>query len=182
MHRRKPEREELNVKRLAVVLVVSVLLAACQSPEGGVMNKVMVDFGLKEKPEGYKTGSDRVFERMNTVGAAEMKRMNQEAQHGTVKFQKDGDLRGKYYKEVKVYEGYYPADVQPISRAAMEQGYAGYVEYAYRLYQSERKNTNTEAAAASANIATDITGRDSFKYTFGVSGDWSGGKGEKARR
>ena len=168
------------MRKTCFAALICMALISCQTPEGGVLNKVLTDFGLREKPEGYVSESDKVFEALNGVGGVEMKRMNTELQHGTVKFQKDGELKGKYYKEVKVYESYYPVDAQKVNRSGESlAGFEGYLEYAYRMYQSPRKDSGTEAEAATAGIPTDETGRDKFRYTFTPSGEWNGSKGEK---
>jgi hypothetical protein len=158
--------------------MVCALLCSCE----GTVDKVMADFGLKARPEGYVSGSDKVMQRLDSVGAMEMKRMNMEQQRGGVKFQKENEVRGKYYKEVKKYESYVPTDAQAINRASLsESGYVGYLDFTYRMYQSERKPTSAEAAAESANIPTDVTGRETYRYTFSSSGEWNGSKGERAR-
>lgn len=169
--------------RMLAVPVMLLLLCSCQSSPDEVMNKVLVDFGLREKPEGYVSGSDMVFKRLDAVGSAEIKRMNLAEQHGAVKFQQDGGLRGKYYKEVKVYERYFPKDVQAVSRSSVgETGYVGYLDYEYRMYQSPRVDTSAEAAAATADVPTDVTGRDTYRYTFSGGGEWNAAKGEKVRK
>lgn len=164
--------------RLGAAVIACGLLCSC----AGTVDKVMADFGLKERPEGYVSGSDRVMEELSTVGAVEMKRMNSAQQQGEVKFQREGDFRGKYYKEIKKYVGYVPLDAQATNRASLnESGYTGYLEFTYRIYQSPRVATSAEAAAESATIPTDITGRETYRYRFGSSGQWTGEKGEKAR-
>ena len=168
---------------VAVCGASCLALCSCQRGPGQVANKVMADFGLKSKPEGYVSAGDKVFERLNTVGEAELKRLNQAEQKGTVKFQQQSELKGKYYKEMKVYEGWYPIEVQAVSSPGESQrGFLGYVEYSYRFYQSERANTPTEASAKSPDIATDTTGREKYRYTFNQGGEWNGAKGEKARK
>lgn len=157
------------------------MLAGCASAPDGVVNKVLSDFGLKERSEEFSQGSQGVFKNLNGVATAEMKRMNQVEQHGSVKFQREGELHGKYYKEVKVYEAYYPTDVRPITGSSTSGGYHGYIDYQYRLHQSMRKDTAAAAEAESADIATDITGRESYRYTFGQGGAWDGVKGEKSK-
>lgn len=172
------------MRRLAALAVATVVLCSCAGgPEGGVADKVMMDFGLKKRPEGYVSGSDRVFEQLGTVAAAEMKRMNAAEQRGTVQFQKDGEFKGKYYKEVKVYEAYFPTDAAPSSRPSEEErGYYGYIDYSYRMMQSKRCANGTEAAAETADIPTDVTGRETYRYAFNSVGDWNGGKGERVKR
>ncbi len=171
------------MKKAVVAVLACIALASCQTPEGGVMNKVLTDWGIKERPEGYVSESDQVFQRLGAVGATEMKRMNTEMQHGQVKFQKESDLKGKYYKEVKVYESFYPVESKALSRAAdSEAGYEGFIEYAFRIYQSVRKSDAVAAEAETASIPTDTVGRDLFRYHFKASGDWDGAKGEKAKR
>lgn len=171
------------MKKLMAIALMGFFFCSCQTGPGEVMDNIMVDFGLRPKPEGYVSGADKVFEKMNAVGATEMKRLNLAEQHGQVKFQKEGDFRGKYYKEVKVYEAFYPSDVKPISRSSNEDsGYNGFIEYAYRIYQSSRADSSADAAARTADIPTDEVGRDTYRYTFGSSGEWNGAKGEKTKR
>lgn len=170
------------MKKALLIAAVCVALVSCETPEGGVVNKVLTDWGLKQKPEGYTTEADRVFERLGAVGATEMKRMNGPLEHGQVKFQQMTDLKGKYYKEVKVYERFYPVDVASMRAGDNEPGYEGYIEYAYRMYQSPRKRTSVEAEAETASIPTDTVGRDTYRYHFGASGEWNGQKGEKTKR
>ena len=171
------------MKKIVLVLSACLAVCSCSSAPDGVMNKVLVDFGLRAQPEGHTSGTDRVFERLDAVGQAEMKRMNLAEQHGSIKFQRQNELRGKFYREVKVYESFYPTDARPVSRTAgRDGGHHGYIEFAYRLHQSARKNTRAEAAAETASIPTDETGREMFRYTFGSSGNWDGSKGARAKR
>lgn len=173
------------MRQAMVFVAMGILLSACSSGrEGGVVNNVMSDFGLKAKPEGYQSEADQVMQRLGNVGPAELKRLNIAEQQGHVKFQQDGELKGKYYKEVKVYESFYPTDAQAVSRAGnsdADRGFTGFIDYAYRMYQSPRKASSSEAEAESASIPTDITGRETYRYNFGGSGEWNGGKGEKVR-
>lgn len=166
------------------ILVVAVCLLACgcaQSP-GEVKDQVLVDFGLKPKPEGYKSESDLVRERLDDVGAAELKRLNMEGRFGEVKFQEGEGLSGKYYKERKVYEGYFPLDAKATARGdRSDAAFVGYISYTYRVYQSARKSTRTEAAAASADIATPELGREVYKYQFRSGGVWNREAGERVR-
>ena len=176
----------LTASSLAASLVVVAIcsaLCSCHRTPGEVMDKVLGDFGLRERPEGYVSGSDKVVANLTAVGESEIKRLNLAEQHGTVKFQKEGGLQGKYYKEVKVYENFFPIDAQPVGRtAAYEGGYYGYIDYEYRIYQSERKSTGSEASSENASIATDETGRETYRYSFGTGGAWNGVKGDKTKR
>jgi hypothetical protein len=165
-----------------LLVMCAVALMGCQRGPGGVVNKVLVDFGVREQPEGYVSESDKVFQRLGEVGNTELKRLNIEQRQGEIKFQEEG-LRGLYYKEVKVYEACYPLDAQPNTRAADgNQAYTGYIEYAYRVYQSPKKPTRAAAAAESATIPTDIEGREAYRYGFGSGGVWDGRKGERVRK
>lgn len=169
------------MRRVAVVIVCSVL-AGCASGPAGVVDKVLQDFGVRDRPEGYLSGADRVFERLGELGKSEIKRMNMEARNGEIKFEDTAGLRAKYYKEVKVYENSYPLDASPTSRTtAHERGYVGYIEYSYRVFQSPRKSNRTEAAAERATIPTYERGREKYRYRFSGGGLWSGGKGEKVK-
>jgi hypothetical protein len=171
------------VKKALLAAIVCMAMVSCETPEGGVVNKVMMDWGLKARPEGYTSEADKVFQRLGGVGATEMKRMNAELEHGQVKFQQMTDLKGKYYKEAKVYESFYPVDVASVTRSGEnETGFDGFIEYAYRIYQSARKSTTVEAEAETASIPTDTVGRDLFRYHFGPTGEWNGAKGEKSKR
>jgi len=149
------------------------------------MDKVLVDFGVRDKPEGYVTGSDRVRANMDQVARTEMERLNREGRYGEVKFQSTGDLKGKYYKQVKRYENYRPVDVRAESRTSTSQssgGYVGYIDFTFRVYESARTANRTEAAAMTADIPTNERGQDSYRYRFGSGDTWTGGKGTKARR
>lgn len=163
--------------------VLCVVMAGCETGPSGVADKVLADFGLRDRPEGYVSGTDRVLERLKTVGATELKRMNMASRHGEVKFQEDAGFGGKFYKEVKKYEEANPLDAQPMSRAAAgERGFVGYVEYRYRMYQSERRDTRAEAEALSANIPTDVSGSEVYRYRFNSGGIWDGQEGERSNR
>lgn len=171
-------------KLLSTVLVgLVLLLCSCQRTPSQVVDKVLVDFGVREQPEGHVSGADRVFERLAGVGRTEIKRLNQEVRHGEVKFQEEKGLRGKYYKEVTVFEDFHPLDAQATSRTSdNDRGFVGYIEYSYRKFQSVRTSGRTEAAAQSADIPTDQTGSEVYRYRFGPGGEWDGTKGEKVRR
>lgn len=168
--------------RYFVLALLGLVMAGCASSPGSVADKVLADFGLKERPEGYVSGGDRVFDRLATVGATEMKRLNMENRHGEVKFQ-DAGFGGKFFKEVKKYEDANALDAQPMSRAAAgERGFVGYVEYRYRMYQSERRDTRAEAEALTADIPTDESGSEVYRYRFNSGGIWDGQKGERTSR
>ncbi len=157
--------------------------AGCARTPGEIAEKVAYDFGIGERPEGYVSGSDRVMENLTQVAEVEMKRMNMAQRHGEVEFQDEGGLRGSYYKEVKTYESFYPLDARAVSKSVDgDRGFIGYIEYTYRIYQSERKANRTEAAAESASIATPETGRDTFRYRFSSGGNWDGRPGELTRQ
>ena len=172
------------MKHLLAILVISATFLACETaPEGGVFNKVMVDWGIREPPEGHVSGADRVMERMKAVGTTEMKRLNRENRHGEVKFQEQGRNQGTHYKEVKVYEQFYPLDANPASKAVNgERGYMGFIEYAYRIYRSPQQKNRVEAEAASATVRTDETGRERYRYYFRQSTAWDGAKGERVKK
>lgn len=164
------------------VLILSMCLAACQTGPESISDKVLADFGLRERPEGYVSGADRVFEQMDSVGATELKRLNGAARHGEVLFDGEG-VRGGYYKQIRVYESYHPLDARAITGGgARDRGYNGIIEYRYRVFNGERKSTRAEAAAAPADIPTDIEGRERYRYTFSTSGVWDGARGERVRR
>jgi hypothetical protein len=168
------------MRYLSVALLGSLIFCGCASSPGEVTEKVLVDFGIRDKPDDYVTGSDMVYDKLDAVGASEMKRLNAVGRHGEVKYeQREGDLTGKWYKEVKVYENYYPNDANIINRSSRgERGYVGYIDYSFRQYQSARTSTKVEAENATADISTNTTGREKYRYNFSVGGSWTGEKGE----
>lgn len=169
--------------RIACLICCCLIAASCASDGVGVVEKVKYDFGIGEKPEGYESVTDKILVNMENIGKTEMKRMNVAGRHGEIKFQQDSGLTGKYYKEVKVYEDARPMEAMPITRGTMgERGFVGYIQYSYRVYQSERKSNRTEAQAESANISTDVAGRETYRYTFGPGGAWDGKPGELTNR
>ncbi len=170
------------MRKILVLTVLILPLAACQSGSGSVGQKVLADFGIGEHPEGYVSGTDKVFQELDTVGKTEIKRMNALARNGEVKFEEDG-LRGRYFKEVKVFESFYPLDARAAGhQAGQDRGFTGLIEYTYRVYRGAAKPTRAEAAAESASIATDAGGKETFRYQFGPGGVWNGGKGERSNR
>jgi len=166
------------VKKLVVAIAICLVFTACQTPEGGVMNKVLSDFGLKEKPEGYVSGADKVFPTLNSIGPEEMARLNAEERQGTVEFQEEG-LKRKFYKQAKVYESFYPIEVAVGSGS--ERAYVGYIDYTYQMYQSPRKDTRVAAQNETASIPTGETGRERLRYNLSQNGNWDGAKGEKVK-
>ena len=168
---------------LALVCAVALLTAGCSSSPGEVTDKVLADWGLKERPEGYEAPSDKVYERLHIVGQQELERLQRENRNGEVKFEENG-LTGSYYKETRRYENYYPLDARATSRTshAPENGFYGYIEYAYRVMQGARFSNRTEAEASSADIPTGEDGRVTMRYRFTSGGAWDGGKGEVTDR
>ena len=164
-----------------LLVCVSLMLVACQTDSGSVTEKVLADFGLAERPEGYESGADRVFEQMDSVGATEIKRLNAVERHGEILFEGEG-VRGKYYKQVKVYESYYPLDVQAVTGGGTrERGFTGLIEYRYRMFKGAPKSTQAEAAAEPANIETNEEGKEIYRYNFSTGGVWNGGNGERSK-
>ncbi|HOJ67498.1 MAG TPA: hypothetical protein PK379_04085 [Candidatus Hydrogenedentes bacterium] len=164
---------------LGLLVTVTLSLSGCQSP-GTVTQKVLSDFGIGEPPEGYVSGSDKVYDQLKQVGETEMRRLNAASREGEIKFEQQG-LRGSYYKEVKVYEKCYPLDVRPIT-VGQDKGYQGYIQYTYRVYRSENKPSRVEAMAASVSDQPSGEGKETYRYTFSYGGVWDGNKGEKANR
>jgi hypothetical protein len=141
----------------------------------------MADFGLRERPEGYESGSDKVFQNLDDVAKTEIKRLNMESRQGSIKFEQDG-MRGLYFREAKVFEDYHPLDAQMLPRTSHgERGYTGYIEYSYRIFQSARKDSRVEAESSEADIPTGDSGREVYRYRFTAAGTWDGGKGERAK-
>lgn len=164
----------------AAAIAMCLLLGSCTSD---VTDKVMVDFGLKEKPEGYQSQSDTIMAQLRGVGQGEMKRMNGTGRRGEILFQDDGGMQGMFYKEVKVYESCQPVDAQPYSTATPgERGYYGYIDYTYHIYQSERTPSKAEAETKTADIRTDKQGHETYRYRFAGGGSWDGHEGELTHR
>jgi hypothetical protein len=172
----------MHAKRAAAMLMmlgVVALIAGCASGPGDVMEKVAYDFGMGEKPEGYVTGTDLVMANLRKIGDNEISRLNLEGRHGDVKFQDMGGLQGKYYKQVRRYEDAYPLDARALSKTTDGgRGYAGFIQYTYAVYESERFASRTEAANAPASIRTAESGRETRKYNFSGGGVWDGRPGE----
>ena len=167
---------------LAFGLLVT-LLSGCGSAPGGVGNKVLTDFGIREQQEGVTTGTDVVYQKLPEVGKAEIDRLNAMERRGAIKFKQDG-LHGTYVKRVKRYEAAYPIDATPVttnSQTTGLTGYNGYIEYSYRYFESAPKPSSTEAQAAAVDVPTDEQGREGYRYSFSPSGTWDGGKGQRTR-
>jgi hypothetical protein len=164
-------------------LIAFLLAAGCSTGTNqSVADKVLTDFGIRPKPEGYETPSDTVFQRLDEVGAQELKRLNAANRRGEVKVQQDG-LRAQFYKEVKVYEGYYPLEAAAITGGTYsERGFHGYIDYEYRIYQSPRRDSRAEAENEPATVATGEGGRETYRYTFSSGGSWNGAAGERVRK
>ena len=171
------------MKKLAFCLLATALaVSGCQQSPGEVTGKVLADWGLRERPEGYVSGSDRIYEKLRDVGAGELDRMNRQGRSGEVRYEQDG-LRGAYFKEVKYYDNFYPLDVRPLSNTSQGRGgYHGYIEYTYRILQGARAATRAEAEATNADIPTGDEGREVYRYRFNEGGAWDGGKGERAKQ
>ncbi len=174
----------MNVKHVlgSVAMILCIMLTACQTDSGTVVDKVMADFGLRDYPEGYESGSDRVYQQMETVGVTEMKRMNTMGRHGEVKFEEDG-RRGQYHKEVRIYESFVPVDVGAnTGGGTRDRGFTGTMEYRYSILRGEPKATQAEAAAESTTITTEEKGSETYRYNFSATGVWDGAPGEKVNR
>mgnify|MGYP003501498184 CR=1 FL=1 len=50
------------------------------------------------------------------------------------------------------------------------------------MKQGEKFPVRTEAEAAPANISTDVTGKETYRYSFGPGGTWDGAPGEGTSR
>ena len=168
---------------LTAALVLSV--SGCGGGSGGgVMDKVLQDFGIRDRPEGYESGSDKVFSQLNHIGRADLDRLNTLNRAGEVKFEEGADGFGKFYRELKIYEDFHPLDARSAPRSGGDRssGYIGLIEYSYRIHQSLRKNTRVEAQVEPASIATNITGRESIRYRFDRAGNLVGESGEVVDR
>lgn len=174
-------KQMLTITSLCMALSLCLMLTGCQSGPGGVADKVLADFGLRDHPEDYVSRTDQAFEQLDVVGTTEMKRMNHAGRHGEIKFEGEG-RRGSYYKEVKVYYAYQPLDAKVATEAgSRNRGFSGTIQYRYRIYESERCATQAEASALTADRETSQDGREVFRYHFSAGGVWNGAAGEKTR-
>lgn len=164
--------------------VTLIVLVATAAGCGGAGDKVLQDFGIKDRPEGYVSGSDQVMARLPEVAKAEMNRMNIANRRGEIKFDNTDALRGRYYKEVKIYEDYHPLDANHTAKTTQQRrgGYVGYIEYTYQMYESPRVSSKVEAEAELATIPTGTRGRETYRYRFNSAGVWDGSSGERVNR
>ena len=166
--------------RLFTLLALSAMAAAC----AGAGSKVMQDFGLQERPEGYVSGAERVMQKLPDVAKTEMTRLNAAARTGEVLYEKTDALSGAYYKKARVYEEFRPLDANITNRSSSRQetSYVGYIEYVYQIHESPRRPSRIEAMAENANIPTGERGSETFRYQFTSGGNWNGARGEPVRR
>lgn len=158
-----------------------VLIAGCG---GNVGQKVKYDFGIGEAPEGHVSVTDRIMERLPEVGATEMQRFNAESRQGEIVFVQEDEFRGKFHKEVRVYERAIPIEAKAAPRTASQRdtrNFYGYVDYIYNIYRGPGRDSRAEAQADSATIPTGESGRVTYRYKFGSSGSWNGGRGHLVR-
>jgi len=170
--------------RLLIATLICAAIAGCSSPPGGVTNKVLTDFGIRQQDENYVSGTDQVYQRLPEVAKPELDRLNAQERRGQIVFKQDG-LKGVYQKKVKRYENFYPMDAVPIatnSQGMGPRGYYGSIEYSYRYYLTPPQATSTEAEAETASIPTDEQGRETFRYSFTPGGTWDGAKGERTKK
>ena len=163
-------------------VLIAFSVVSCSS---NVASTVKQDFGLQERPEDYVSGSERAMKTLRTVGVTEIKRLNTENQHGEVKYQSiDGDLNGKFYKEVKIYTRSYPISAEPVSRSGniKNSGYNCTIDYAYEIYEGPRFSNRTNAEASDASVPSGVKGRDTYRYSISSSGTWDGSNGKATSR
>ncbi|MFP4190845.1 MAG: hypothetical protein ACLFU6_02120 [Candidatus Hydrogenedentota bacterium] len=163
----------------AVMLALALVVLGCQRTPAEVGNKVLSDFGMRERAEERSSAADRVFDRLDHVGQIELDRLNTQHRHGEIAYEEEGPLRGHYYKQRREYVDYRPVNVTPRGGSgAREKGDAGYIDYTYELYRSEPQNSRVEAQAATANMPTGATEKETLRYFFDSNGSWDGDPGE----
>ncbi len=164
------------MRRYVGIWALALAAAGC----GSTGQKVLQDFGIKDRPEGYVSGADKVMENLPEVAKAEMDRLNTGQRQGEILYDKQDALNGAYYKRTKVYETSRPLDAQVANqtRRDEETGFVGYIEYSYQFYESARKQTKADAAAQTSDIPTGVRGRETYRYRFNSGAAWNGGKGE----
>jgi hypothetical protein len=165
----------LSIQHFGMV-ILCLAAAGC----GSTGDKVLQDFGIKDRPEDYVSGADRVMVTMQEVGKVEMDRLNAAQRRGEVQYDNSDPLHGRYFRRVRVYESYHPLDANAATRTSQNQpvSFIGYMEYAFQVYESERVETRTEAATLAADIPTGRRGRETYRYKFDSAGTWNGARGE----
>ncbi len=170
------------MRKYVLYMLGTVLLATgC----GTMGDTVLQDFGIKERPEGYTSGSDSVMKNMQSVGKTELRRLNLAERRGEIKYEtSDLDGTGVYYKDRKVYTNFTVLDAQPASRTAQGKtgGFVGYIQYRYEHMEGPRKSNRVEADATVANIPSGKQGTETYRYRFNTGGVWSGSKGELTKK
>lgn len=170
-----------RIRAILPCILALTLLAGCA---GNVSNTVLQDFGLQERSADYQSGEDLTLKNMRTVGAIELKRLNTEQQRGETHYVKNGDLNGKFHKEVKRYTKSYPLNARANTRSGNRKmsGFNGTIEYAYEFYEGPRFSNRTKAEASDATVPSGRKGREAYRYTFSASGTWDGAKGKSMTR
>jgi len=156
-------------------------LCVCAAGCGSTGEKVLQDFGIKDRPEDYQSGADKVMAKLPDVAKTEMDRMNMATRRGEILYDKSDRLNGAYYKRTKIYESSHPLDANPAAKSSRNAplAFVGYIEYSFQYYESPRKQTRVEAESEVANIPSGERGNETYRYRFDAGGNWTGGKGER---
>ena len=174
------------MRRLLKLLVAPAFVCGAAAIAGcsGTGSKVLQDFGLQDRPEGYVSGAERVLTKLPDVAKPELARLNAAARNGEVLYEKFDSLTGAYYKKVKVYEDFRPLDANYAGRTSTREdvSYVGYIEYVFQYYESPRRPSRIEASAELADIPTGERGGETYRYDFSSGGVWDGAKGEHVRQ
>ncbi len=154
-----------------------VIAAGC----GSTGEKVLQDFGIKDRPEDYQSGADKVMANLSDVAKVELDRMNMAARRGQILYDKGKGLDGAYYKRTKVYDNSRPLDANAATRTNQNNPvtYVGYIEFSFEYYESARKQTRVEAESEIADIPSRDRGSETYRYRFDSGANWTGGKGER---
>ena len=160
-----------------MIVGLCVIAAGC----GSTGEKVLQDFGIKDRPEDYVSGADRVMAKLPDVAKVEIDRLNAAQRRGQILYDKGDGLDGAYYKRTKVYESSRPLDANAASRTSQNTpvSFVGYIEYSFRYYESSRRPTRVEAESELANIPSSERGSETYRYRFDGGGNWTGGRGER---
>ncbi len=162
-----------------ILVGLCVFAAGC----GSTGDKVLQDFGIKDRPEDYVSGADKVMAKLPDVAKVEIDRMNAAQRRGQILYDKgeNNSLNGAYYKRTKVYESSHPLDANASTRTSQNNPvtFIGYIEYSFQYYESSRRSNRVEAESETADIPTGDRGSETYRYRFDSASTWNGVKGER---
>ncbi|MCD6288184.1 MAG: hypothetical protein J7M12_03625 [Candidatus Hydrogenedentes bacterium] len=181
----------IRYAKLGTAIVAMVCFAAGCKSTVGLIDATLGGLGIeKSKTSDSRTVQEIIRSRIPIVAEQELKRLNYTAESTRIVFvRSQGDPLGggKYYKERRVYERWYPGEIKPSSRGPKVSAglnsnnrttsWSVVIEYRYRTYRGPEK-TSREEAAASETVAVDKSSAfERYKYGFDRHGQWDGKPG-----